>query len=229
MELNARQLRIGIRSPAALARLLRSEAVFPVEADTPRNPQRQWIDASISRYMRQGRRVEVLLDHYDDRTSRSARLHTAATEIANGRAMLKKFAELDLTEPTPDRVQLPKSGVDVLGVWITLGADLAYETPNGWLLRLLITDQEVVRPEHLHLTRRCCGPALRAPARRRPSGCRPRLAAQTPQANPRLVEVVSGVRYAPTRPASGRDHGGSVRSSGLGRRPGASDAPPHPG
>lgn len=151
MELNARQLRIGIRSPAALARLLRSEIMFPVEADTPRNPQRQWIDASIRRYMRQGRKVEVLLDHYDDRTSRSERLPTAATEIANGRAMLKRFAELDLAEPTPDRVQMPKTRVDVLGVGITLGTDLVYETPNGWLLRLLITDHELVRPEHLHL------------------------------------------------------------------------------
>lgn len=70
MELSARQLRTGIRSPAILARQLRAEFIAPIDPDTPRSPQRPWIDASIRRYQEGGRKPAVLMADYAERTGR---------------------------------------------------------------------------------------------------------------------------------------------------------------
>lgn len=149
--LTARQLRTGIRSPGALARQLRLERLAPIDPDTPRSPQRPWIDASIRRYVGSGRDPRVLLDDYDSRTSRAKRRDTAASEIANGRLMLARFATLDQDEPMPTLVGVRPMPVEVLGTTISMGVDLAYRSEDGWHLRHLITDREITRPEHLLL------------------------------------------------------------------------------
>ena len=151
MDLSARQLRTGIRSPAALARQLRLARMTPIAPDTPRSPQRPWMDASIGRYFKKDRTVEGFFADYDDRTSKSKRRETAASEIMNGRKMLSRFAALDRPQPDPSRVQMRSTRVEVLGHGLIMGVDLAYETSTGWILRHLITDDEIRRPEHLRL------------------------------------------------------------------------------
>jgi hypothetical protein len=151
MELSGRQLRTGIRSPAALARQLRAEWIAPIDPDTPRSPQRPWIDASIRRYEQGGRKPAVLMADYAERTGRAKRRETAASEINNGKKMLERFARLDADEPAPSRVQLRPAPADVLGTVISMGADLVYETTEGHVIRQLITDSEITRPEHLRL------------------------------------------------------------------------------
>lgn len=150
--LTARQVRIAIRSPGALARQLGLERLAPIDPDTPRSPQRQWISASIRRYVARGRDPRVLIEDYDARTPRAKRRETAASEIANGRLMLARFATLDQAEPMPTLVGVRRPmPVDVLGTTISMGSDLAYRSDDGWHLRHLITDREITRPEHLLL------------------------------------------------------------------------------
>lgn len=151
MELFARQLRTGIRSPAVLARQLRAEWIAPIDPGTPRSPQRPWIDASIRRYEDGGRKPAVLMADYAERTGRAKRRDTAASEINNGKMMLERFARLDADEPAPSRFQLRPTPVDILGMVVSMGADLVYETPEGYVVRQLITDSEIIRPEHLRL------------------------------------------------------------------------------
>ncbi len=151
MMLSARQLRTGIRSPTALARQLRAGWITPLDPDTPRSPQRPWIDASIKRYEQGGRRPDTLMADYAERTARAKRRVTAASEIANGKKMLERFARLDAEAPAPSRFQLRPTPVDVLGTVISMGADLVYETSDGHVIRQLITDSEIIRPEHLRL------------------------------------------------------------------------------
>jgi hypothetical protein len=151
MELSARQLRTGIRSPATLARQLRAEWIAPIDPDTPRSPQRPWMDASIRRYQGGGRQAAVLLGDYAERTGRAKRRETAASEIKNGKTMLERFARLDADEPAPSRFQLRPVPVDVLGTLVSMGGDLVYETAEGYVIRQLITDSEITRPEHLQL------------------------------------------------------------------------------
>jgi hypothetical protein len=151
MELSARQLRTGIRSPAVLARQLRAEWVAPIDPDTPRSPQRPWIDASIRRYEQGGRQLAVLMADYAERTGRAKRRETAASEINNGKKMLERFARLDADEPAPSRFQLRPMPADVLGMVVSMGADLVYQTPEGHVVRQLITDSEITRPGHLRL------------------------------------------------------------------------------
>jgi hypothetical protein len=109
------------------------------------------MDASIARYFKKDRAVEVLLADYDDRTGRSERRETAASEIMNGRKMLRRFAALDRLQAVPSRVQMRPTRVEVLGHGLIMGVDLAYETSTGWILRHLITDDEIHRSEHLRL------------------------------------------------------------------------------
>lgn len=151
MDLIARQLRTGIRSPAALARERLRQQIAPTPPDTPRSAQRKWIDAAVRRYLANGRDVAVLLGFYDERTGKSKRRETAATEIANGRRMLARFAEWDVKQPAPDDAQLPQRAATVLGHSITMGIDLVYKRASGSRLLLLITDREIRRIEHLRL------------------------------------------------------------------------------
>jgi hypothetical protein len=151
INLTARHLRTGIRSPQALARQLLHARLAPIDPDTPRSPQRAWMDASLRRYFERQRHPDVLFADYDCRTGRAKRNDTAATEIANGRRMLAHFVALDQSQPDPDRVQMKPAAVTVLGQGVVMGVDLAYETPTGWVLRHLITDDEIRRAEHLRL------------------------------------------------------------------------------
>lgn len=151
MDLSSRDLRIGIRSPEALASHRRREALSPTPKGTPRNPQRAFIDASIREYFRGGRDASILFAAYDRRTGKSKRHESAATEIANGRMMLGRFLVLDQHKDDPTRIQLRPEFVEVLGHRIKMGVDLVYDTPAGASLVLVITDEEITRTEHLRL------------------------------------------------------------------------------
>ncbi len=65
--------------------------------------------------------------------------------------MLEEFARLDAKQGDPTRIQIAPARVELFGIGITMGVDLAYSDPSGWLLRLLLTDSEIVRVEHLRL------------------------------------------------------------------------------
>jgi hypothetical protein len=134
-----------------MARQLRIAAVAPIAPDTPRSPQRPWIDASLRRYFDGHRSVDVLLADYEDRTKGSKRHESAASEIANGRKMLVRFADMDKTQPDPTRVQMRRERVEVLGHGLTMGVDVAYQTSAGWIIRHLITDDEIRLTEHMRL------------------------------------------------------------------------------
>jgi hypothetical protein len=151
MDLTSRDLRIGIRSPEALASQRRREALNPTPKGTPRNPQRAFIDASIGEYFRGGRDPDILLAAYERRTGKSKRRESAATEIANGRTMLERFLVLDHHKDDPSRFHLRPEFVEVLGHRIKMGVDMAYDTPAGAALALVITDEELRRTEHLRL------------------------------------------------------------------------------
>jgi hypothetical protein len=151
MNLTARQLRTGIRSPAALGRQLRLESIAPIPEDTPRSPQRPWIEASLRCYFDTGRDQERLFADYADLTNRSKRRDSAASEIANGRMMLKRFTERDRSQADPTRVLLKPARVTVMGHGITMGIDVAYQTPEGWVIRHILTDDEIRRIEHVRL------------------------------------------------------------------------------
>lgn len=167
MELSARQLRTGIRSPGVLARQLRAEWLAPIDPDTPRSPQRPWIDASIRRYEEGGRKPAVLMADYAERTGRAKRRDTAASQVANGKRMLERFAKLDAEEPAPSRYLVRPAPANVLGTVISMGADLVYETEEGCVIRQLITDAEITRTQHLRLF--ATAVALHYEAR--PGGC----------------------------------------------------------
>jgi hypothetical protein len=109
------------------------------------------MDAAIRRYYGAKRDEATLFTNYDARTSRSSRHITAATEIANGRRMLERFADLERGRPDPTRTQVDRTRVEIFGHGLIMGVDLAYETPRGWNLVALLTDDEIRRPEHLEL------------------------------------------------------------------------------
>jgi hypothetical protein len=134
-----------------LGRQLRQERQAPIPEDTPRSPQRPWIEASLRRYFDAGRDRDRLFADYADRTDRSKRRDSAASEIANGRMMLGRFAELDRSQADPTRVLLEPARVAVLGHRIKMGIDVAYQTPEGWVIRHVLTDDEIRRTEHVRL------------------------------------------------------------------------------
>jgi hypothetical protein len=134
-----------------LARQLLTERITPTPKDTPRSAQRKWIDAAIRRYIKKARDVGVLIGYYDDRTGRSKRKETATTEIANGRRMLERFAELERDQAPPSRIQLASVPVNVIGHRLTMGVDLVYDREGGARMVILMTDREIRRTEHLRL------------------------------------------------------------------------------
>jgi hypothetical protein len=109
------------------------------------------MDAAIRRYYGAKRDEATLVRDYDARTGRSSRREAAATEIANGRHMLERFMDLERGRPDPTRIQVDRTRVEIFGHGLIMGVDLAYETPRGWNLVALITDDEIRRPEHLQL------------------------------------------------------------------------------
>jgi hypothetical protein len=105
----------------------------------------------MRRYFAADRDPVRLLADYLERTSRSMRHETAASEIANGRRMLERFLELERPLREPTLVLGRPQPVMVLGHWLTMGFDLAYRTPEGWDLRHILSDDEIRRAEHLRL------------------------------------------------------------------------------
>jgi hypothetical protein len=134
-----------------LGRQLRAELAAPIPEETPRSPQRPCMNAALKRYFSKGRDPAVLLGDYDERVARSKRRLTAASEFANGRAMLARFAALDRSQTDPTRVLIGPMRATVLSHGITMSADLAYQTPEGWIIRQLLTDDEIRRIEHLRM------------------------------------------------------------------------------
>jgi hypothetical protein len=151
MDVTARQLRTGLRSPRALARLLREAEEHPIPPDTPRSNQRRQIVAALRHYFASDRDPAKLLADYDKRTSESKRKVKPVTEIANGRRMLLNFVALDEDQPPPTKYLMPAVRVKLFRIGVTMSVDIAIESSDGWVLRQVITDQELVRPEQLRL------------------------------------------------------------------------------
>lgn len=149
---SARQVRTGIRSSSALLRELRLQAIAPIPPDTPRSPQRPGLEASLRRYFDSGRDAAVLLADFQKRTQGWKRRDAAASEIANALRMLERFAVLDRRWPNPTRVLMKPVKADVLGHVLSMGADLLYELPEGWMVRQILTDLEIRRTEHMRMT-----------------------------------------------------------------------------
>ena len=151
MDLSARQLRTGIRSPGVLARELLKARIAPLPPDTPRSPQRPWMEASLRRYFERQRDPSVLLADYDHRIAASKRRESAASEIANGRKMLERFLTLDQSQVDPTRFLMKPVRVEMFGHRVIMGVDVAYETQDGWIVRHLITDEEIRQIDHWRL------------------------------------------------------------------------------
>lgn len=141
--LTDRQFRIGLRSPSVLARSLRKAALVPIAPDTPRSPQGPAVRAELARYFARGR-TGSLAESFDKRVAKWDRRDALATQIRNARGMLVRFQDADVSEPSPDRIAIPREARELFGVPISLGVDLAYRTQDGWLLRQLLIDDEIV-------------------------------------------------------------------------------------
>lgn len=141
--LTDRQFRTGLRSPLVLARSLRQAALVPVAPDTPRSPQGPAIRAELARYFGRGR-TGSLAASFDKRVAKWDRRDVLAMQIRNARGMLVRFQDADSVEPSPDQIAIPREARDLFGVPVSLGVDLAYRTPDGWLLRQLLIDDEIV-------------------------------------------------------------------------------------
>lgn len=148
--LTDRQLRIGLRSPIALARGLRRAEAMPIRPDTPRSPQGKAIRAEINGYFASGR-TRSLPESFDARVSKWKRRETAATEIANARRMLERFQAFERDEGNPTEFGIAKSAIRIFGLDLELGVDVAYETSAGWVLRQFLVDDEIVRLAQIRL------------------------------------------------------------------------------
>jgi hypothetical protein len=148
----AGDLRGSIADPIPTIRRLR-EALRPGSAptDTPRSPQRQWIEASLRRYYRASRNPDILIGDYQARTDGKGSSRGKATEIANGEGMLLSFLALDEPEPTPRIAMQTRTNQPVVGHTISMGHDLVYERPDGYLVREIWTDGVVRRLDHRRL------------------------------------------------------------------------------
>lgn len=152
LHLSGPQLRLGIRAPDQLVRLLRDLALHPIPPDTPRSAQRPGIEASLRVYFEGTRDGAALLREFAERTSKWKRRDTATAEIANATKMLEQFAEWDKSQPEPESVFHKAVGADVLGHEITMGHALVHTLPSGAvLLRQLLTDDTHGRSEDRRL------------------------------------------------------------------------------
>lgn len=133
-----------------LARSLRKAAIVPVAPDTPRSPQGPAVRAELARYFSRGR-TGSLADSFDKRVAKWDRRNVLATQIRNARGMLVRFQDADSLEPSPDRIAIAREARDLFGVPVSLGVDLAYATPDGWLLRQLLIDDEIVTTAAIRL------------------------------------------------------------------------------
>lgn len=106
----------------------------------PHSPQRAWMEASLRRYYAGLRNPDTLIGDYQKRTASKGTSVSKRSEIRNGEAMLRAFLALDEPEPTPRIAMHPRSDQVVLGHVISMGHDLVYEQPNGYLIREVWTD-----------------------------------------------------------------------------------------
>jgi hypothetical protein len=152
MRFTAGDVRGSIADPIPTIRRLR-EAIHSrgAPADTPRSPQRQWIEASLRRYYRRGRNPDVLIGDYQARTAGKGSSRGKATEIAHGEGMLLSFLALDEPEPAPRVAMQARTNQPVVGHTLSMGHDLIYERPDGYLVREIWTDGVVRRTEHRRL------------------------------------------------------------------------------
>lgn len=151
MEFTARHLKIGIRNPATAARMIGAEVVAAPDAPIRRSPQRPTIEAALRRYFAAGRDVAVLLADYDRRWARAERRESAASAFRAGRLMAERFAMLDRASGVPEMAFVPALTRPMLGHHVRLGYDLVYRSDEGLILRQLLTDGDITRPEHLKL------------------------------------------------------------------------------
>ena len=169
MLFTARQLRTAIRSPRAAIKLVASDRRQRLAAGQPRSPQRPTFEAALRRHTDSGRADGAMLAEYDLRWARAKRRETAAAAFETGRRMAARFVSLDGSAPDPVRVLEAPADRPVLGHSLRLGHDLLYKTPEGLILRQLLTDGEITRSDHLRLYALACLLHFEAPGGREPA------------------------------------------------------------
>lgn len=120
---------------------------------TPHSPQRAWIEASLRRYYAAQRSPDALIGDYQRRTASKGTSASKRSEIRNGEAMLQAFLTLEEPEPTPRIAMHPRSDQLVVGHLISMGHDLIYEQPDGYMIREVWTDGVVREPGERQLLR----------------------------------------------------------------------------
>ncbi len=151
MRFTAGDLRGSIAAPESTVARLRASLTGGAPENVPRSPQRQWIEASLRRYYLSQRNPDVLIGDYHARTAGKGTSASKRTEIANGEAMLQEFLTLEEPEPTPRIAMHRRSDQRVAGHVVSMGHDLVYERPDGYLVREVWTDGVVRRPEDRQL------------------------------------------------------------------------------
>src|SRR4051794_5397940 len=115
LHLSGSQLRIGIRAPEQLVRLLRELALHPISPDTPRSAQRPGIEASLRVYFEGARDGADLIREFTARTDKWKRRDSATAEIANAKTMLEQFAGWDKGQREPESWFHERVAADVVG------------------------------------------------------------------------------------------------------------------
>ena len=123
-------------------------------------------DLVVSRRLDRDLRLRENGAHDEPTIRASDPLLVGRWRINNGKKLLERFVRLDVDEPPPSRFQLRPTPVTILGTVISMGADLVYETSGEFVIRHLITDSEITRPDHLRLY----GTALALHFEARPGG-----------------------------------------------------------
>jgi hypothetical protein len=127
------------------------ERAHPVEPNTPRSPQRLTFLAALRGHFLANRRPGAMLAEFDKRRDRAERQESAAAQYAMGRRMVERFADRDRRSGSPVDMLVPATEQAVLGHVVRLGYDVIYGAPEGLILRQLLTDADIRRPEHLRL------------------------------------------------------------------------------
>jgi len=151
IELSEHQLYTGIRNPTVLARQILAQATSPTPERTPRSPQRPLFKAVVRRYFKGGRLSARARVDLEARIQKAKRRERLASQFANCRTMIGLFLSWDAKMPSPVRYVIEPTPADVLGWTIRVGHDHLSDSPDGLVLRQLVTDGSIMRAEHLRL------------------------------------------------------------------------------
>lgn len=156
MRFTVGDLRGSIADPGSTIARLRSSLAAAKSDNTPRSPQRSWIEASLRRYYISNRNPDILIGDYQTRTAGKGASLAKRSEIANGESLLHAFLTKEEAQPNPRLAMQPRVNQLVAGHILSMGHDLIYERPDGYLVREIWTDGIVRRPTDRRLMAAAC-------------------------------------------------------------------------